>query len=49
MLLGVHAARMDTTNRDAEQDERLNLNCAWYADILTLTEEMQTGPVKKPV
>jgi hypothetical protein len=39
MLLGVHAARMDVTNRDIEQDERLNLNCAWYADvILTLTE-----------
>lgn len=43
MLLGVHAARMDTTNRDVEQDERLNLNCAWYADILTtLTQERQT-------
>jgi hypothetical protein len=40
MLLGVHAARMDVTNRDAEQDERLNLNCAWYADILMkLTED----------
>jgi S1-C subfamily serine protease len=38
MLLGVHAARMDVTNRDADQDERLNLNCAWYADIvMTLT------------
>jgi hypothetical protein len=34
MLLGVHAARMDVTNRDIEQDERLNLNCAWYADII---------------
>jgi S1-C subfamily serine protease len=40
MLLGVHAARMDVTNRDVEQDERLNLNCAWYADIIVaLTEE----------
>jgi len=40
MLLGVHAARMDVTNRDIEQDERLNLNCAWYADIImTLTEK----------
>lgn len=40
MLLGVHAARMDVSNRDAEQDERLNLNCAWYADILVkLTED----------
>src|SRR5262245_44752633 len=40
MLLGIHAARMDVTNRDVEQDESLNLNCAWYADIImTLTQE----------
>ena len=32
-LLGVHAARMDVT-RDIEQDERLDLNCAWYSDII---------------
>jgi hypothetical protein len=39
MLLGVHAARMDVADRDIAQDERLDLNCAWYADILlTLTE-----------
>ncbi|MGH7817920.1 MAG: S1 family peptidase [Candidatus Binatia bacterium] len=39
MLLGVHSARMDVANRDIDQDERLNLNCAWYADVLlTLTE-----------
>jgi S1-C subfamily serine protease len=39
-LLGVHAARMDVDNRDEQQDERLDLNCAWYADIiLTLTED----------
>ncbi|HTD90317.1 MAG TPA: serine protease [Burkholderiales bacterium] len=39
MLLGVHTTRMDVANRDVVQDERLNLNCAWYADvILTLTE-----------
>jgi hypothetical protein len=38
LLLGVHGARMDVTNRDVAQDERLDLNCAWYADILlTLT------------
>ena len=42
MLLGIHAARMDVTNRDAEQDERLNLNCAWYANVLmTLTEDQK--------
>jgi len=29
---------MDVDNRDALEDERLNLNCAWYADIImTLT------------
>ena len=33
-LLGVHTSRMDVNNRDAEEDERLNLNCAWYADII---------------
>jgi hypothetical protein len=39
-LLGVHAARLDVNNRDSEQDERLSLNLAWYADIiLTLTDE----------
>jgi hypothetical protein len=40
MLLGVHATRMDVSNRDINEDERLNLNCAWYANVLlTLTEE----------
>jgi len=29
MLLGVHAARMDVSNRDIDEDERLDLNCAW--------------------
>jgi hypothetical protein len=39
MLLGVHSGRMDVANRDIHEDERLNLNCAWYADVLlTLTE-----------
>jgi S1-C subfamily serine protease len=38
LLLGVHATRLDVTNRDASQDESLDLNLAWYADILmTLT------------
>jgi len=34
VLLGVHAARMDVGGRDAAQDDRLGLNCAWYADAL---------------
>jgi len=39
MLLGVHAIRMDVANRDVRQDARLDLNCAWCADIiLTLTQ-----------
>ncbi len=38
MLLGVHAARLDVNGADLVQDERLGLNCAWYADaLLTLT------------
>jgi len=41
MLLGVHASRMDVSNRDSDQDERLNLNCAWYGDVLlTLTDDV---------
>ncbi|HEY0178157.1 MAG TPA: serine protease [Dokdonella sp.] len=33
ILLGVHAARFDV-EREPEHDERLDLNCAWYADVL---------------
>ena len=33
-LLGIHTMRMDMSNRDTSQDALLNLNCAWYADIL---------------
>ena len=44
LLLGVHATRMDVSNRDLEQDERLDLNCAWYADVLlTLTQDALIG------
>jgi len=39
MLLGVHTSRMDVSSRDIEEDSRLDLNTAWYADIiLTLTD-----------
>jgi S1-C subfamily serine protease len=42
-LLGVHAARMDVT-RDIEQEERLDLNCAWYTDIIMkLTDHPALG------
>jgi len=42
MLLGVHSAKLDVTNRDSSQDESLDLNFAWYADILmTLTSPPQ--------
>lgn len=33
-LLGIHAARIEADSRDIDQDERLDLNCAWYADTL---------------
>ena len=47
LLLGVHAARLDVTNRDASQDESLDLNFAWYADILmTLTQKAPAPPAK---
>ena len=35
-LLGVHSARMDMASRDADLDESLGLNCAWYADALLM-------------
>ncbi|MFD0893421.1 trypsin-like peptidase domain-containing protein [Luteolibacter ambystomatis] len=45
-LLGIHASRLDVINRDLNEDERLNLNCAWYADVLpVLTAE---PPVESP-
>jgi hypothetical protein len=46
-LLGIHATRLDIVDRDIEKDEALDLNCAWYADILlTLTQKAAAGPVK---
>ncbi|HEX9395376.1 MAG TPA: serine protease [Burkholderiales bacterium] len=39
LLLGVHGSRLDLADRDVSQDESLDLNFAWYADILmTLTQ-----------
>lgn len=35
LLLGVHSARLDVAH-DTTQDERLALNVAWYADVLTV-------------
>lgn len=47
MLLGLHASRLDVANRDTTQDESLDLNCAWYADILmTLTQPAAASPAK---
>jgi len=47
MLLGVHASRLDVANRDSSQDESLDLNFAWYADILlTLTQKTAAAPAK---
>ena len=46
-LLGIHASRLDIANRDIEKDEALDLNCAWYADILmTLTQPGAAWPAK---
>ncbi len=42
MLLGIHSARLDVGEPDLAQDERLGLNCAWYADVLGPQTESQT-------
>jgi hypothetical protein len=43
-LLGIHASRMDMSHRDLQEDGHLDLNCAWYADVLLpLTEEPAAG------
>jgi hypothetical protein len=35
---------MDVANRDSQQDEHLDLNCAWYADVLViLTQDVAVG------
>jgi S1-C subfamily serine protease len=40
MLLGIHSARLDVGTRDANVDEGLGLNCAWFADaLLALSED----------
>ncbi len=54
MLLGIHAARLDVGEPDPAQDERLGLNCAWYADVLvplaqSQTVEEETVEVPQPV
>ena len=48
-MLGVHATRLDVVNRDIDKDEALDLNCAWYADILmTLTQPPGRSPARPP-
>lgn len=34
-LLGIHASALDVSDRDPVQDERLALNTAWYATLIT--------------
>jgi len=38
-LLGAHSGRLDMSGRDLVEDETLGLNCAWYADILTVLSQ----------
>lgn len=33
-LLGIHSASLDVSNRDPQQDDRLGLNCTWYARLV---------------
>jgi hypothetical protein len=47
-LLGIHASRLDVNDRDDQEDERLDLNCTWYADILqTLTDNVVAPAAKR--
>jgi S1-C subfamily serine protease len=46
LLLGVHASRLDVANRDSSQDESLDLNFAWYADILLTLTQPAAAPGK---
>jgi hypothetical protein len=42
-LLGVHSSRLDMSHRDLHEDGHLDLNCAWYADVLlVLTDRAST-------
>ena len=34
-LLGIHSASVDVSDRDPLQDDRLGLNCTWYARLIT--------------
>jgi len=44
----VHSARLDVGSREADEDEALGLNCAWFADILlTLTEGLSDSITKR--
>jgi hypothetical protein len=44
-LLGIHSSALDVSDRDPVQDERLALNTAWYATLITemLPERSTTG------
>ena len=34
-LLGIHSAALDVSDRDPQQDDRLGLNCTWYAKLVS--------------
>jgi hypothetical protein len=40
---------MDVTSRDPEQDERLDLNVAWYADVLLALTRADYEESREPV
>jgi hypothetical protein len=46
-LLGVHSAVIDIGTRDHQIDEALELNCAWYADILLALTALPTSDEDK--
>jgi len=44
-LVGVHSSALDVSDRDPSQDERLGLNCTWYAWLLP---ELASQPARRP-
>lgn len=45
-LLGIHSAALDVSDRDPAQDDRLGLNCTWYAKLVT--EMVTPHPAAEP-
>jgi hypothetical protein len=43
-LLGIHSSSLDVSDRDPAQDERLDLNTAWYAFLIPELMPLNSAP-----